>query len=78
MSLWPEISERSVVVYGVGLRDSLRLLAHEYLPGPLAPEVSLAADRVFSPLSLDVQMAIILGWLKAAVLVSEAIHRRGS
>jgi hypothetical protein len=78
MSLWPEISERSVVVYGVGLRDYLRLLAQEYLPGPSAPEVSLAADRVLSPLPLDVQMAIMVGWMKAAVLVNEAIHRRGS
>ena len=27
MSLWPEISDRAVVVYGVGLRDYLRSLA---------------------------------------------------
>jgi hypothetical protein len=54
------------------------LLAQEYWPGPLPPEISLAADQVLSPLPLDVQMAIMVGWMKAAVFVKEAIYRRGS
>ena len=60
MSLWPEISDRAVVVYGVGLRDYLRSLASESLGGPPPPEASLAANSVFSPLPLDVQVAIIV------------------
>jgi len=75
MSLWPEISDRAVVVYGVGLRDYLRSLASESLGG-LPPEASLAANCVFSPLPLDVQVAIIVAAMKAAVLVNDAIHRR--
>jgi hypothetical protein len=76
MSLWPEISDRAVVVYGVGLRDCLRSLASESLGGPPPPEASLAANCVFSPLPLDVQVAIIVAAMKAAVLVNDAIHRR--
>jgi hypothetical protein len=64
------------VVYGVALRDGLRRLAHEILPGPLAPDVSLAADRVLSALPLDLQIAIMVAWMKTVVLVHEAIHRR--
>jgi hypothetical protein len=76
MSLWPEISDRAVVVYGVGLRDYLRSLASESLGGLPSPEASLAAHCVFSPLPLDVQVAIIVAAMKAAVLVNDAIHRR--
>jgi hypothetical protein len=78
VSLWPEISERDVVIYGVGLREGLRLLAKQYIPGPPPSDVSLAADRVLSPLPLDVQIAVMLAWMTAAILVNEAIHRRGS
>ncbi len=76
MSLWPEISDRAVVVYGVGLRDYLRSLVSESLGAPPPPEASLAANSVFSPLPLDVQVAIIVAAMKAAVLVNDAIHRR--
>lgn len=76
MTLWPDISERSVVVYGVGLRDGLRVLAEQSLPHPPPAEIALAADRVLSPLPLDVQLAIMLAWMKAAILVNDAIHRR--
>lgn len=76
MSLWPEISDRAVVVYGVGLRDYLRSLVSESLAGPPPPEASLAANCVFSPLPLDVQVAIVVAAMKAAVLVNDAIHRR--
>lgn len=72
---WPEISERAVVVYGVGLRDGLQTLAKQCAPGPPA-ELSLAADCVLSPLPVDIQVAIVVAWMKAAVLVNEAIHRR--
>ena len=75
MSGWPEISERAVVVYGVGLRDGLHALAKQYASGSPA-EVSLAADYVLSPLPVDIQVAIIVAWMKAAVLINEAIHRR--
>jgi hypothetical protein len=75
VSEWPEISERAVVIYGVGLRDGLHTLAKQYAPGPPA-EVSLAADYVLSPLPVDLQVAIIVAWMKAAVLINEAIHRR--
>jgi hypothetical protein len=78
VNLWHEISERTVVVYGVGLRDGLRSLAKQYIPGFSPGEVSLAADRVLSPLPLDVQIAVMLAWMKVAILVNEAIHRRGS
>lgn len=76
MSLWPEISDRAVVVYGVGLRDYLRGLASESLGGLPPPEAALAADSVLSPLPLDLQVAIIVASLKAAVLVNDAVHRR--
>jgi len=76
MSLWPELSDRAVVVYGVGLRDYLRSLASEWLGGPPPPEAALAANSVFSPLPLDVQVAIVVAAMKAAVLVNDAIHRR--
>jgi hypothetical protein len=76
MSFWPEISDRAVVVYGVGLRDYLRSLASESLGGPPPPEASLAANCVFSPLPLDVQVSIIVAAMKAAVLVNDAIRRR--
>ena len=76
MSLWPEISDRAVVVYGVGLRDYLRSLASESLAGQPSSEAALAANSVFSPLPLDVQVAIIVAAMKAAVLVNDAIHRR--
>lgn len=76
MSLWPEISDRAVVIYGLGLRDYLRSLAGELLAGHASPEASLAANSVFSPLPLDVQVAIIVASMKAAILVNEAIHRR--
>jgi len=76
MSLWPEISDRAVVVYGVGLKDYLRSLASESLSGLPSPEAALAANSVLSPLPLDVQVAIILASMKAALLVNEAIHRR--
>lgn len=75
MSGWPEISERAVVVCGVGLRDALHALAKQYAPRPPA-EVSLAADCVLSPLPVDIQVAIIVAWMKAAVLINDAIHRR--
>ncbi len=75
MSEWPEISERAVVVYGVGLRDGLQALAKQCAPGPPA-ELSLAADCVLSPLPGDIQVAILVAWMKAAVLINEAIHRR--
>jgi len=64
VSLWPEISERDVVVYGVGLRDGLRLLVKQYIPGSSPGEASMAADRVLSPLPLDVQIAVMLAWMK--------------
>lgn len=76
MSLWPEISDRAVVVYGLGLKDYLRQLATESLAGQPSPEAALAANSVFSPLPLDVQVAILVASMKAAVLVNEAIHRR--
>ena len=76
MILWPEISERPVVVYGVALREGLRLFAQQYVPGTPHAEVSLAADRVLSPLPVDVQIAVTVGWIKAAILVNDAIHRR--
>jgi len=78
VSLWPEISERRVIIYGVALRDGLRLLAEQYVPRTPPAEVAFAADRVLSPLPRDVQVAIMLAWMKAGVLVNEAIHRRGS
>jgi hypothetical protein len=78
MKVWSEISERAVVVYGVTLRDALRMLAQEYRTGPQTGEITLAADRVLDPLPTDVQIAIMLGWMKAAILVNEAIHRRPS
>jgi len=76
MSLWPEISDTAVVIYGLGLKDYLRQLATESLGNLSSPEASLAANSVFSPLPLDVQVAIIVASMKAAVLINEAIHRR--
>lgn len=76
MSLWPEISERAVVVCGVELKDYLRMLASESLAGQPSPEAALAANSVFSPLPLDLQVAIFVASMKAAVLVNDAIHRR--
>jgi len=75
MSGWEEISERAVVVCGVGLRDRLHELAKQCAPGP-PTELSLAADYVLPPLPVDIQVAIIVAWMKAAVLINEAIHRR--
>jgi len=76
MSLWPELSDRAVVVYGLGLKDYLRVLAAESSGGLPPPEAALAANSVLSPLPLDLQVAIILASLKAALLINEAIHRR--
>jgi hypothetical protein len=76
MTLWPEISNRPVVLYGLGLRDYLRQLATDSLAGQPSPEAALAANSVFSPLPLDVQVAILVASLKAAVLINESIHRR--